>query len=86
MGLYDWACVHEGGGRWVGSSKVVELKKKKGKERCTRLQAYSDVTWEAERNTRESSNSERPFFTPTADLGVSSMAPGTDSTAFTPLR
>ena len=29
MGLHDWACVHEGGGRWVGSNKVVELKKKK---------------------------------------------------------
>ena len=28
MGLHDWACVHEGGGRWVGSNKVVELKKK----------------------------------------------------------
>ena len=29
MGLHDWACVHEGGGRWVGSNKMVELKKKK---------------------------------------------------------
>ena len=29
MGLYDGACVHEGGGRWVGSNKVVELKKKR---------------------------------------------------------
>ena len=29
MGLHDWACVHKGGGRWVGSNKVVELKKKK---------------------------------------------------------
>ena len=28
MGLHDWACVHEGGGRWVGSNKVEELKKK----------------------------------------------------------
>ena len=28
MGLHDWACVHEGGGRWVGSNKLVELKKK----------------------------------------------------------
>ena len=28
MGLHDWAHVHEGGGRWVGSNKVVELKKK----------------------------------------------------------
>ena len=57
-----------------------------GKERRTHLQGYSDISWEAERNTRESSNSYRPFFTPTADLGVSSTAPRTDSTAFTPLR
>ena len=28
MGLHDWACVHEGGGRWVGSNKLVKLKKK----------------------------------------------------------
>ena len=28
MGLHDWACMHEGGGRWVGSNKVEELKKK----------------------------------------------------------
>ena len=27
MGLPDWACV-EGGGRWVGSNKLVDLKKK----------------------------------------------------------
>ena len=27
MGLHDWACVHEGGGWWVGSNKLVELKK-----------------------------------------------------------
>ena len=27
MGLHDWACVYEGGGRWVGSNKLVELKK-----------------------------------------------------------
>ena len=32
MGLHDWARVHEGGGRWVGSNKVVELKKKKKKK------------------------------------------------------
>ena len=31
MGLHDWACMHEGGGRWVGSNKLVELKKKKNK-------------------------------------------------------
>ena len=30
-GLHDWACVHEGGGRWVGSNKVIEQKKKKKK-------------------------------------------------------
>ena len=29
MGLHDWACVHKRGGRWVGSNKVVELKKKR---------------------------------------------------------
>ena len=28
MGLHDLACVHKGGGKWVGSNKVVELKKK----------------------------------------------------------
>ena len=31
MGLQDWARMHEGGGRWVGSNKLVELKKKKKK-------------------------------------------------------
>ena len=36
MGLHDWACVHEGGGRWVGSNKVVELKKKKKMQRNQR--------------------------------------------------
>ena len=30
-GLHDWACVHEGGGSWVGSNNLVELKKKKKK-------------------------------------------------------
>ena len=29
MGLHDWACIHEDGGTWVGSNKLVELKKKK---------------------------------------------------------
>ena len=28
MGLHDWSCVQEGGGRWVGSKKLVELKNK----------------------------------------------------------
>ena len=32
MGLHDWACVHEGGGWWVGSNKLEELKKKKRKK------------------------------------------------------
>ena len=27
-GLHDRACVHKGGGRWVGSNKLIELKKK----------------------------------------------------------
>ena len=31
MGLHDWACVHKGEGRWVGSNKPVELKKKNKK-------------------------------------------------------
>ena len=29
MGWHVWACVHEGGARWVGSNKLVELKKKR---------------------------------------------------------
>ena len=29
VGLPDWACVHKGGGRWVGSNAVVEQKKKR---------------------------------------------------------
>ena len=29
MGLRDGACVHKGGGRWVGNNKLVELKKKR---------------------------------------------------------
>ena len=33
MGLHDWACVHEGGGRWVGSKKVVELKNKRKRKK-----------------------------------------------------
>ena len=28
MGLHDRACVQEGGERWVGNNKVIELKKK----------------------------------------------------------
>ena len=32
MGLHDWVCMpEEGEGRWVGSNKLVELKKKKKK-------------------------------------------------------
>ena len=41
MGLHDWACVHEGGGRWVGSNKLVELKKKK-KEIVTATLTFSN--------------------------------------------
>ena len=26
MGLHDWTCVHEGGGRWVASNKLAEIK------------------------------------------------------------
>ena len=29
MGLHYWAPVHEGAGRWVGSNKLIEMKKKK---------------------------------------------------------
>ena len=32
MGLHDWGGVHEGGGRWVGSNKLVEIKKKRAAE------------------------------------------------------
>ena len=28
MGLHDCACMHEDRGRWVGSSKLLELKEK----------------------------------------------------------
>ena len=34
MGLHDWACVHEGGGWWVGRNKPVELKKKNLMDGC----------------------------------------------------
>ena len=34
MGLRDWASVHEDGGRWVGSNKLVELKKINNKRGC----------------------------------------------------
>ena len=37
MGLHDWACVHEGGGRWVGSKKLVELKKKKRLKKINKI-------------------------------------------------
>ena len=29
IGLHDWAHMHERGGRWVDSNKLVEIKKKK---------------------------------------------------------
>ena len=35
-GLDAWACVHEGGRRWVGSSELVELKKKKSDNKLAR--------------------------------------------------
>ena len=40
VGLPDWACVHKGGGRWVGSNAVVEQKKKKEKH-MTNIQRHS---------------------------------------------
>ena len=36
-GLHDWARVHEGGGIWVGSNKLVKLKKKKKNQDCLPL-------------------------------------------------
>ena len=48
--------MHEGGGRWIGSNKVVELKKKRKKENCslereqminqqTNNEQYTDRLW-----------------------------------------
>ena len=52
MGLHDWACVHEGGGRWVGSSKPVELKKKRKKK--TKILATGPITsWQIEKEKVE---------------------------------
>ena len=54
MGLHDWACVHEGGGRWVGSNKVVELKKKKSNIKETKIMASSPITsWQIDKETVE---------------------------------
>ena len=36
VGLHDRACVHQGGRRWVGSNKVVELQKKKKRKKGTK--------------------------------------------------
>ena len=49
MGLHDWACVHEGGGRCVGNNKVVELKKKKNVARRVRplLKAHTTLAPQA---------------------------------------
>ena len=43
MGLHDWACVHDGGGRWVGSVKLVELKKKKKSELLNEFTVFQDT-------------------------------------------
>ena len=43
MGLHDWACVHEGGGRWVGSNKLVEIKKKKEEE--VKMNSSHFIVW-----------------------------------------
>ena len=43
MGLHDQACVHEGGGRWVGSNKLVELKKKNKKQKNSALGFYLNL-------------------------------------------
>ena len=37
------ACVHEGGGRWVGSNKVVELKRKKKTSTLKKLRSWHPV-------------------------------------------
>ena len=42
MGLHDWACVHEGGGRWVGSNKLVELNKQTKRTRIYLESWYLD--------------------------------------------
>ena len=44
MGLHDWECVHEGGGRWVGGNKLVELKKKK-KRICLQFRRCGFDSW-----------------------------------------
>ena len=43
MGLHDWACVHNGGGRGVGSNKVVELKKRKKVKKITWICFLSNI-------------------------------------------
>ena len=45
MALHDWACVHKGGGKWVGSNKVVELKKRKKKPEHWRIDAFELWCW-----------------------------------------
>ena len=37
MGLCDWARMHEGIGKWVGSNKMVKIKKKKKKKKLRKL-------------------------------------------------
>ena len=56
MGLHDWACVHKGEGRWVGSNKLVELKKKKQK-----TPAQSRVAKGAA-GSNQGEDSARPFY------------------------
>ena len=41
MGLPVWACVHKSGGRWVGSNKLVEIKKKKKVASMTQAESHN---------------------------------------------
>ena len=45
MGLHDWAYVHEGGGRWVGSNKLVKLKKQTKKNKCVHKVIQFILPW-----------------------------------------
>ena len=46
--------MHEGGGKWVGSNKVVELKKKKSNIKKTKIMASSPIaSWQIDKETME---------------------------------
>ena len=57
-GYMTWACMHEGGGRWVASNKLVELKKNKNKKTPqyskTEIMADRPITsWQTDGETME---------------------------------